>query len=583
MRAQRAWGTPLNAVTYRPLLRLALVLLIGCSSAAAFAAEPSRRVALLVGVGSYPYLDRTAQLEGPAHDVAAMRAALTSRWGFAERDVVSLVNAEATRARILAELRALQTRSAPGDEVVVYLSGHGTSAFDSTAALPVPHGSGAFLPSDFDLAAAGGPMAGMIVGRRDLLPLLQALDTGGRLVWVISDSCYSGQQVRSFVGAPTGELPSRAIPVPVDPKHLAEQRADLALGARATAPPPYPYQRIAFLAASAETEKARDIPERARRDYPTVDEKPHGALTDALLRVLLGKEPADHNRDGLLSLVEVHRATTDFMARRSYGHSPQRLPAVAEDEHGLGDRPVLSARGVVKPVGNAALSPLRLAVGAVPPEWRQAVARVPDAQLVEATAPADLKLHPANGGVALLGPGGDRLALLQGSDVAGLQGQMTQLAWAHRLRQVAENSRRAALPLEVDPAVVGGNRVFGSLISFVVRPDRPATLLLLNIDAKGRVTVLYPTARHELAPLAANQAHHIPGAAPHQRIRVQAPEGMDIQFAIAFDEPPPGLERLFGVAEALPTDPRLAPLESWLRNQAGRLSFATSELRAFAK
>lgn len=568
---------------HRSLLRSLVGLVLACSAAVAASAEPARRVALLIGVGNYPKLDRTAQLDGPSHDVTAMRAALIAHWGFAERDIVSLVDATATRSRILAELRALQTRSAAGDEVLVLMSGHGTSALDSTAGLPVPHGSGAFLPSDFDPAATGNLLDQVIVGRRDLVPLLGALDQGGRNVWVISDTCYSGQQVRSGFGLPTGELPSRAVPVLVKRDEQAEQRADLVLAERAAPPPPYPYRRVAFLAASAESEKAKDIPKTALRDYPTIDEKPHGALTDALLRVLTGRLPADINRDGLLSLTEVHRATTDFMSQRSYGHTPQRLPAVAEDDNGLGDRPVLSTRGVAKPAEQGSNTPFRLAVGAVASSLRQSLTRLPDLQLVGAPDAAELRLHPSSGGVALLTGAGDRLALFPATDIAALQGQLTQLAWAHRLRQVAENSRRAVLPMEVDPAASGGNRVFGSLISFVVRPDRPASLLLLNIDAKGRLTVLYPNGRHELGMLAANRAHHIPGSAPHQRIVVQAPEGMDVQFAFAFDEPPPGLERLIGVADAPASDPRLAPLESWLRNQAGRLSFASSELRAYAK
>ncbi|MES2943036.1 MAG: caspase family protein, partial [Pseudomonadota bacterium] len=332
-------------------------------SSAASAQSIPRRVALLVGVGEY--MDTNIpQLEGPPHDVEAMRDVLVRRWGFLPKDIKTLVNREATRANILSELSALSRRSSAGDEVLVFFSGHGTSSLDALSGLPLPHGSGAFVPSDFK-RVEGASSSGLIVGRTDLVPIYTALEAGGRRIWAISDSCYSGQQVRSVQLVKTATLPQRMIPL-LAGKDAREQGADMALIAQAPKPEPYPYRATAYLSASAEGERAKDIPKSMLTMVPTFDGKPHGAMTDALLRVLEGQIPGDLDGDGMLTLNEVHRATSEFMDKRAYGHTPQRLPSVEEDGQGIGNRPVLGVRGVAAPPRPDSLQPLRVSLGAVP-------------------------------------------------------------------------------------------------------------------------------------------------------------------------------------------------------------------------
>jgi hypothetical protein len=115
-----------------------------------------------------------------------------------------------------------------------------------------------------------------------------------------------------------------------------------------------------------------------------------------------------------------------------------------------------------------------------------------------------------------------------------------------------------------------------------VRPDRPAWLLLLNVDAAGKVSVLYPYTRAELQPLSAVRARAIPGDSGNDRIQVQAPEGMDVQFAFAFDAEPPQLRDLMGLAGVTPGHARLALLEPMLESMSGRYTFAMSHLRVSA-
>ncbi len=543
-------------------------------------AEP-KRIALLVGVGSYPGLIQKYQLAGPKPDVEALRDVLAVRWGFQSADIKTLVNNQATKAAIMQELRALAGRSKPGDEILVYFSGHGTSAL-SGSGIPVPHGSGAFLPYD---ANPNKPdfIRALIVGRTDFVPIFSALEQGGRKLWVISDSCYSGQQVRSSQLPGNDELPARTVPILLDPAEIEKQSISMGLAANAPAKTPYPYRTVAFLAASAEGEKALDVSGPALQNTPTHDKQPHGAFTDALLRVLKAEIPGDLDSDGLLSLNEVHRATLDFMAQRAYSHTPQRLPSVAEDAQGVGNAPVLSMRHVAAKPTQPAPEPLRVVPLGLSAPLLQALAGVPDVVVVKQGAATDISLTEEKGRVKVIAASGDLLAEMDAASAPVMTAQVRQLAWAKRLRLLAERHRRGALQMDVDPSLMGGNFVIGSKIAFVVRPDKAATLLLLNISSDGKVSVLYPQRAGEAKPLVANASVFIPGNEEHLRIKVQEPLGMDLLFAFAFDTPPPGLEKMYHALELDPSDARLALLEGWLASMSSKYTFATSSLRTLSK
>lgn len=559
-----------NRLGYAGLLSMLAIALTFQPSA--WAQPAPKRIALLVGVGDYGHTK--LNLQGPPYDVAAMRDVLVRRWGFKPTDIKTLVDGEATRANILSELAALSGRSGANDEVVVYFSGHGTSALHAALSIPLPHGSGAFIPSDFKYEADS-----LIVGRTDLVPVISALEAGGRRMWVISDSCYSGNQVRSSMLSAPDELPARMIPALFKEKAVAAQRADLALAEKAPQAGPYPYRATAYLSASGEGETAKDIP-RAHSGKlgktPTLDGNPHGAMTDALLRVLEGLIPGDFDGDGVLTLNEVHRATSDFMAQRAYGHTPVRLPSVAEDQHALGSRAVLNVKNVAMRSQGQQTQPLHIRIDSASNEIATAVAGVPDVRLVKAGEPTDIVLKTKEGRQEVVAASGDLLADMSIAETARVVAQVRQLAWSKRLRTLAEKYRRGALQVDVDPQ--GGNFTPGRLISFVVRPDKTTTLVLLNINSDGKVGVLYPASPSEVTPLNAGQAKHIPGTGA-QRIKVTEPFGMDMQFVFAFDEPPPGLAGLHHLDNADPDNARLLAFERGLTAMAGKFTFATSNLR----
>lgn len=166
-------------------------------------AKPVRRHALLVGVGRYAGLTQAEQLFGCANDVALMHELLTSRFGFAPRDVRTLVDEAATGAAIRAGLNELvEAVQQAGDdeqlELVFHFSGHGSQVEDQ----PPGHADHdeddgldeSFVPTDSSLADGNTD--------RDLRDdeLYRFLETvcrhPGVRVWVVLDCCHSGTGAR---------------------------------------------------------------------------------------------------------------------------------------------------------------------------------------------------------------------------------------------------------------------------------------------------------------------------------------------------------------------------------------------------
>lgn len=172
--------------------------------AALLAVAPGRataegQYALLVGVTSYKNSVRFEPLEGPANDVAIMKAALLER-GFPEENIRTLTDdmpeGAPTRANIVAGLEWLAGRRA--ETAVVFLAGHGTQQpNDNPAEDPERDGQDeVFLPKD-----AGSLDAALRV-RRGLVDdevgaHLDAIQSSGAFVVFITDSCFSETQRRA--------------------------------------------------------------------------------------------------------------------------------------------------------------------------------------------------------------------------------------------------------------------------------------------------------------------------------------------------------------------------------------------------
>ena len=200
---------------------------------------PSRgtRHAVLVGVSALQFQPPDLWLQGPAHDVQALRSLLPGL-GVAPARTRVLADglgpraqaAPPTRAALLQALDALTTELVAGDEVLLYWSGHGVRSAPVAPAAPVgPDGLSTWLLArDAARAPAGSPWP--------LAGALASAEVGGRIdawlargaqVCVVFDTCYAGGSTRSasdpalglrWRGLRTEDLASHAsAPLPAAP------------------------------------------------------------------------------------------------------------------------------------------------------------------------------------------------------------------------------------------------------------------------------------------------------------------------------------------------------------------------------
>jgi uncharacterized caspase-like protein len=306
---------------FKKTLFIALCTIITCLAGSISLAAGAENHALLIGIGKY----KQRTLEGPPFDVAALAEMLIAHYDFPKENIISLVDEEAARSRILDEIQLLTRRTRPGDRIFIYFSGHGTSRRDELLALPLPHSTGALVPADFDADPGQSVeklLAQLIIGKRDLRPTLERLDRD-REVLMVFDTCFSGNTVRA-IGSLTDTDTNRYLRL--DPGSVFGAERDIGnFENNLKTMEPYPYRNIFYISASTDNEVARDIRQDNLRLYPTIDGNPHGALTDSLLRVLAGQRPVDTDNDGQWSHLELYTAVK-LEVKRRFNQTPQALP-----------------------------------------------------------------------------------------------------------------------------------------------------------------------------------------------------------------------------------------------------------------
>ncbi len=215
---------PLAAL--RSIACAATILVPLCGPAAA---EPQSR-ALLVGVSDYPKeAVGDLQLTGPKNDVALMIDTL-GRIGVPAKNVTVLADGLdttaatrpadglPTRTAILAALDDLAAKSAPGDFVLVYLSGHGSQQpmadpgrADATKSDGLEE---IFLPIDIGpWEDSVGAVKNALVDR-ELGRAVDAIRAKGARVWVVIDACHSGTMTRAGADAVAKQVPPSALHIP---------------------------------------------------------------------------------------------------------------------------------------------------------------------------------------------------------------------------------------------------------------------------------------------------------------------------------------------------------------------------------
>lgn len=244
----------------RPLTHTLIIALAGLTLAATDArADEPRRHALLIGASGYDE-DRIGpgvELLGPRNDVALMIRALraydvpdANMRVLADRldqtGIDFTAHGDPTRAEIMASFDAILAGVRPGDEVLVYFSGHGSRQPQPEGA-PVPEANGfdeIFLPLDIGQweGAQGDRQAGVQNALLDdeIGDFLDALREMNVFVWLVVDTCHSGGANRG--AGPGGEFRTRAVTedllgIPAEARLAAEQRAQTTRSGAASARP----------------------------------------------------------------------------------------------------------------------------------------------------------------------------------------------------------------------------------------------------------------------------------------------------------------------------------------------------------
>ena len=549
---------------------------------------PARNVALLIGVGRFnnAAMDQNNRLLGTDPDLDAVQKALVGRWQFDPKDVQVLRDRDATHERILAAIAALEQRSAPGDTVVLYYSGHGTSANDEDNLFDLPYATGAWIPYDFDPSDLPSEQRTLIIGRRDLVGPLARLDKGGRYVIVLSDSCYSGQVVRSIGRT---HSTSRYLPLPKRDLGVAAAGAKPAattVGARPP-PPPYPYVHVVLLSGASDSESGADLSTPgALQQYPTIDGQYHGAFTDALLRLMSGQLSLSGNPlvPGSFSFAQGRDAVNAFLEGRHLAQHPQLLPALAEDKDDVGSLPFLrtGAAGAPSPgpaaagAAAGAAATLHVTLEAVTPALQSAVAAL--GGVVVVARDGQLTVRQSGAQAELLGPAGDPILSAPATDPSLLK-RIAAQAWLNRA--LPPGSEGLGLRAETDPGSRGNTFVECESFAFEVRLEKPAYVMLLDLDPQGGLTVLYPTRASERQKIPAGVSRAIPGTEPKDRILVTAPFGTDQVTVLAFEQAPNFLVELTGAQRFETTSGRAEFLAKGLSQTKGAVGVQQIDVHTY--
>lgn len=492
-------------------------------------------IALLVGVSQYADPNITP-LQGPENDVVAMQQTLQKHWGFEAKNIVTLVNAQATHSNILKALGQLKARSQKGDQIFIYFSGHGTSRQDAMKNYPLPHSSGAFVPydyNDFKLGQALKKKDGnaeqklqqqLIVGRWHMLPIIRELEKD-REVTIVIDSCYSANATRSLSLFPVATT-SRSLELPSTDSIFnldsLEQKQEIVIEA-------YPYSNTVSIAASSESETAEDLPSDSSL---TIDGKAHGLLTDMLLRILNGEVNADYNQDGQISYNEIRDALQQNISQYPIGkkQTPFVQPLLSEDKNNLNLRALFRKNSAVAtPVVDQAKSPFNVNVqGAAVAD--QDVKRMLGAIGLSSDAKAafDFTVMKETSGLwSLLNAA--REPITANSTLSVIQQRLKAEIWLTDLKVKIPNN--TSLQMTTNPELKGNGFKVDQSFNFLVKNHKPYSLILLNIDAAGKFRLLYPINPGENKKLDADQVFMMPS------ITVTPPTGLDSILAISLEKP----------------------------------------------
>jgi hypothetical protein len=202
--------------------------------------------------------------------------------------------------------------------------------------------------------------------------------------------------------------------------------------------------------------------------------------------------------------------------------------------------------------------PLRVAPLVDDPELAKTLERtagiLPDAENPE------ILIRQHKGGFTLCTPAGEQIA---SPNKGELVPYLIHQQWAKRLRAHQNAKSSFTLYLDTDGRRQAGLAFSGEHIVFRVGTERSIYPVLVDVDAAGLISVLYPGKTSELVRLEADQTRRLPPDKTSFSIEVKPAYGMDDVVLLGFTEKSRLLEKLVG-ATAAPGDPLYQTLASAL-------------------
>jgi hypothetical protein len=528
--------------------------------------------ALLIGVGDYPHLDKKYGLEGPPNDVAALKSLLKTSLNFSH--IITLVDNKASKENILKELNKLETSTRPGDSIFIYFSGHGTSSYDlEKKDWGIDPCTGALLPADFRPdKKISNMMNSLIIGKRDIRPILETLEKE-RLIFAVFDSCYSGDAVRSFLNR-RGKAKYAPLTGIVD---LTDSPESPAYGTDTIKEPPYPYQNVIYISAASRIEPARDIT-KSDIEYgniTTVDGKPHGALTDALLRAFQGA--GDSNNDGKITYSEVYHYVREDVSRR-FSHTPQMLCAEEKREmleNAIFDKNIPAPVPPSKPDTTDTDKTLRVRPEKLEKSFEQKISEIPGVTMAEKDY--DLLVMLNEGVYRLYLPNDVMLISFPQTEPDDVIERIRRQVHIRELTELSFPNQK----FNVSVSLIGQKAVLteGEDIGFVIRSEADSHILIINIDPAGLVNVIYPCYDKELLIIKANQDLSFP-----ELSKVVPPNfGTEYIKVFAFKKQPESLKNFICAEDLLPTDSRFADFMKMIGSVKNDAAQMTLQVKTCAK
>jgi hypothetical protein len=522
---------------------------------------PAARLALLIGIADYDPINNNAgfrRLNGPVNDVSALEKTLREKWQFT--DIRKLLNRDATRANILNAIDNLATRAKAGDFIFIYFSGHGTSGLDRNASygFGMERSTGAIVP--WDMKKNPTPreaLDGLIIAARDLRPRLSKLDSRAQ-VFAVFDACYSGNSIKAI---PVAGLTKRDGDIaPSGPGRSAFLQE---LGTMETqlsdsvAQNPYPYKQLMYLSASAASEPAWDIgPDAIAGGRRTVDGQAHGAMTSALLEALNGKATGG---DGVMTYNSLHQFVTRTVEGQ-FSQAPQLVYDTANPKLASGQ--VFGGKAPAAPPGDRG-HPFRVKFAKPEPAIENAIRNAPNLEIAQREYDVQVE-RDHDGNYSLRHTSGLEILNEPSSHAQEFAAAIRGLARSKELADLQFPGQTFRVDLDLLPDEPPAEReVFygDEKMYFRMSPEKKSWLLLVNIDRKGYVSVIYPWVAGDVNP--------VTGSVNTTKNQVQEPFGLEVMKVVAFEQAPAGIERFVAHEPMAPGSPDFEALLKLVRTAPG--------------